>query len=183
MNQAIFLDRDGVIIENNETYVRSWDDVNIYPQALEALRRLAESQYKVIVITNQSAIGRELLTIQDAREINQRIVRCVRSAGGRIDAVYMCPHAPWEHCECRKPKPGLILKAIKEFNIDPHKSILIGDAQSDLEAGLACSIKETYIVRTGRGNQQIRNLSPKLARESKIADCMQAAVEEILSQK
>ena len=94
MHPAIFLDRDGVIIENQPAYVRSWDDVQFIPQALVALARLRDSLFKIVIVTNQSAIGRGQITLSEADSINRRLVQVIEKAGGRIDGVFMCPHAP-----------------------------------------------------------------------------------------
>src|SRR5690606_36103474 len=94
MHPAIFLDRDGVIIENRPAYVRSWEDVEIFPQALTALARVCKSPYKIVIVTIQSGVGPGLIQMETAEEINRRLVREIEKAGGRIDAVLMCPHAP-----------------------------------------------------------------------------------------
>ena len=89
MNPAIFLDRDGVIIENVDTYVRSWSDVVIYPEAIRALSRLSETAYKIIIVTNQSVVGRGIISVSDAQAINQRLIQIIEQSGGRIDGIYM----------------------------------------------------------------------------------------------
>ena len=155
MYPAIFLDRDGVIIENRPSYVRSWSDVEIYPQALAALARLKNSPYKVILVTNQSGIGRGLIPVEVAEAINRRLLGVIEAAGGRIDGIFMCPHAPQDNCDCRKPRPGLLLQAAEQLSLDLGSSILIGDALSDLKAGLAAGVQKIAIVRTGRGAQQL----------------------------
>lgn len=154
MTAAIFLDRDGVIIENIPTYVRHWNEVHFYPQALTALARLRSSPYKIIIVSNQSAIGRGLLSREEADEINRRLVATIEHHGGRIDAVYICPHTPQDQCMCRKPQPGLILQAANELGLDLSRSLLIGDALSDLQAGQAAGIQKTILVLTGRGAEQ-----------------------------
>ena len=160
MLPAIFLDRDGVIIENCPSYVRRWEDVTFFPQALQALKWVSALPYKVILITNQSAVGRGLITLETARSINARLVEAVAAAGGRIDAVYLCPHDPLENCDCRKPKPGLILQAVRDHAIDLHSSHLIGDAWTDLIAGQAAGLSSVSLVRTGRGASQLLSLPP-----------------------
>lgn len=156
MEPAIFLDRDGVIIENRPTYVRTWSDVSIYPQALQALVRVKTSPYKIVIITNQSAVGRGLMSLEAATLINQRLVTAIEKAGGRIDGVFMCPHAPEDECACRKPKPGLLLQAAQALELDLSHSIMIGDALSDLQAAQAAGVTLTVLVRTGRGREQER---------------------------
>ena len=154
MFPAIFLDRDGVIIENRPNYVRSWEDVHIYPQALTALASIASSSFKIIIVTNQSGVGRGLISFKIANEINERLITEIEQHGGRIDRVFMCPHSPDEGCNCRKPQPGLILRAEKELSLDLTRSIMIGDALSDIQAGQTAGIARTMLVRTGRGAEQ-----------------------------
>lgn len=154
MHAAVFLDRDGVIIENRTDYVRSWDDVEIYPQAIEALAAPHLKDYSVIIVTNQSPIGRGILTRTQVDLINQRLLERIEAAGGKIDAIYLCPHHPDQDCNCRKPRPGLILQAAQDHKIDLESSILIGDALSDLQAGLEAGIGKVGLVRTGRGSEQ-----------------------------
>lgn len=153
---AIFLDRDGVIIENRAGYVRSWQDVKFYPQALEALATIGDSSYKIIIVTNQSAVGRGLISPDTAASINARLVNEIERAGGRIDGVFMCPHTPEENCTCHKPEPGLLLQAAEALAIDLSRSVMIGDALTDLEAGLAAGISKVALLRTGRGAEQAR---------------------------
>lgn len=156
MQPAIFLDRDGVVIENRPGYVRCWADVAIYPQALAALAQVARESYKIVVVTNQSAVGRGLLSLAAAQEINERLARAIEAGGGRIDGIFMCPHAPEAACPCRKPRPGLLLGAAQALSLDLSRSILIGDALTDLAAGQAAGITRNVLVRTGRGLEQLQ---------------------------
>lgn len=156
---ALFLDRDGVIIENRADYVRRWSDVSIFPQALTALSRLCHWSGKIIIVTNQSVVGRGLITRQRADEINERLVEEITRSGGRIDAVYMCPHAPADNCECRKPKPGLLSKAAKRFDIDMQSSVMIGDALTDIAAARAAGVELAALVRTGLGREQLATVT------------------------
>ncbi|MFC1878728.1 D-glycero-beta-D-manno-heptose 1,7-bisphosphate 7-phosphatase [Chloroflexota bacterium] len=157
MPAAIFLDRDGVIIENRSNYVRSWNDVHIFPQALDALIKIRSAPYKIIIVTNQSVIGRGLVPQEKIEHINNRLIGEIQKAGGRIDGVYLCPHAPEDSCVCRKPKPGLLLQAANDFSIEMDQSIMIGDALTDLTAGIAAGVKQVALLRTGRGAQQERS--------------------------
>ena len=182
MRPAIFLDRDGVIIANRANYVRNWSQVEIYPQALQALARIASLPYAVAIVTNQSGIGRGLIPIEVAREINERLVACVAAAGGRIDGVFMCPHAPADRCDCRKPKPGLLHQACAALQIDLARSILIGDALSDLQAGQAAGVKITALVRTGRGAEQVLTPQAKTLAPFLVFDHLQQALEALFPQ-
>src|SRR5579871_401094 len=108
MRPAVFLDRDGVINENRSDYVRSWDQIVFLDGVFAALKRLAEHEFPVIVVTNQSAIGRGLLDEVEAHAINRRLTDAVQAQGGRITAAYLCPHHPDVACDCRKPAPGML---------------------------------------------------------------------------
>lgn len=156
MNAAIFLDRDGVIIENRDQYVLGWEDVAFIPEALEALRNICNSPFRIVLVTNQSAVGRGLITLETVLEINRRVVEHVQAAGGRIDGTWICPHSPEENCSCRKPKPGLLLQAASAMNLNLSHSFMVGDALSDLQAGWAAGVREAILVRTGRGTHQSR---------------------------
>ena len=182
MVPAIFLDRDGVIIENRPNYVRSWDDVFIYPQVLDVLARLSLSDYRIVIVTNQSVVGRGLISLEQAEKINQQLVKVIEKAGGRIDGVFMCPHHPDEGCVCRKPKPGLLLKAAKSLSLDLSTSILIGDALSDLEAGKAAGVSKLVLVRTGRGATQSSLLNiHDLEEEIMVCDTLADALSSFIA--
>jgi D-glycero-D-manno-heptose 1,7-bisphosphate phosphatase len=154
MFPAVFLDRDGVIIENYPDYVRSWADVVPLPGTLTALARLAHSLYKIVIVTNQSAIGRGLLSLHTAEEIHARLVEEIEKAGGRIDGSFLCPHRPEDDCSCRKPRPGLFFQAMEALNLDLGRSIMIGDTLTDLKAAQAAGVPRFALVRTGLGEQQ-----------------------------
>ncbi|MFO7661131.1 MAG: HAD-IIIA family hydrolase [Chloroflexota bacterium] len=152
---AIFLDRDGVIIENRDDYVLSWSDVVIIPGAVEAIADLtAENNYQIVIVTNQSPIGQGLITKTDAERINYQLVRVIESAGGRIAGVFMCPHTDADDCDCRKPRPGLLLQAAADLQLDLSNSVMVGDALTDIKAARAAGVADARLVRTGRGQKQ-----------------------------
>ena len=151
---AVFLDRDGVIIENRARYVRAWADVAFLPGALAALATLSRAPLAVVIVTNQSAVGQGLLSESEAEAINAGLLAAIRAAGGRVDAVYLCPHTDADGCDCRKPAPGLLRRAAAELDLDLPRSVLIGDALSDLAAGRAAGVGRVALVRTGRGAEQ-----------------------------
>lgn len=177
---AIFLDRDGVIIENRANYVRSWDDVHIFPQALTALARLDEWPGKIVIVTNQSVVGRGLISLQEAQAINWQLLREIEAAGGRIDAVYMCPHAPDDQCDCRKPRPGLLTQAAKALHIDLEQSMMIGDALTDLAAGRAAGVGEVALVRTGHGKKHVQSPAAETMAPFPIYDTLFDALQEMV---
>lgn len=180
---AIFLDRDGVIIENCSNYVRSWADVELFHQALAALAAVRDAPYRIVLVTNQSAVGRGIISCETATAINERLLDVIREAGGRVDAVYMCPHSPDDRCDCRKPLPGLLLRAAAELDIDLSGSIMIGDALSDVQAGQSAGVSQSILLRTGRGAVQERlpaavDLSPFPVHDT-LADALSALVKSL----
>ena len=156
---GILLDRDGVIIENRASYVLDWSQAEFIDGALQALASLAQLDYKIAIVTNQSAIGRRLLPMKTAEEINAKLVAAVRQAGGRIDGVFMCPHQPSDHCRCRKPRPGLIEQASEALGLDLARSVLIGDATTDIRAAMTSGVGRRILVRTGRGDRQLASMN------------------------
>jgi len=180
MFPAIFLDRDGVVIENRAAYVRTWDEVSIYPQALAALARASDSLYKIVLVTNQSAVGRGIISLQAAQEINRRLVTVIQEAGGRVDGVFMCPHAPEEGCDCRKPQPGLLHQAARALDLDLPRSILVGDSLSDLLAGEAAGVGQVVLVRSGRGRDQERLPRPERLRRFPVFDTLADALRDLI---
>ncbi len=180
MPPAIFLDRDGVIIENSPTYIRSWKDVIILPGAITALASIRYSPFLVVMVTNQSVVGRGIIPLSFAADINQRLVKIIEQAGGRIDGIFMCPHAPEDECDCRKPKPGLLLQAAQALSLDLSQSFMIGDAFSDLLAGQAAGVRESILVRTGRGASQEILPQPVGLRPFQTYDTLADALKEIV---
>lgn len=179
---AVFLDRDGVIIQNRADYVRAWDHVEFLAGAVEALRRLAASEYNVVVVTNQSAVGRGIMSAEVMQAINAGVVERVQDAGGRIDAVYTCVHRPEDGCLCRKPQPGMLLTAAQDLGLDLGRSFLIGDAVTDIDAALSAGCRP-LMVRTGRGEAQLAKLPQAVKDRVPIFADLDGAVRWILERK
>ena len=178
-HRAIFLDRDGVINVNRPDHVKSWDEFDFLPNVLSALRKLATSDFRVIVTTNQSAIARGLVAEETVREIHAQMIVAVERGGGRIDAVYFCPHHPDDKCGCRKPQPGLFVQAARDFEIDLARSFVIGDAFSDVATALAIGA-QPILVLTGRGRAQHAEMTANDHTGHQVADDLLGAVEWIL---
>ncbi len=155
---AIFVDRDGTINVEQSDYVKSLDEFELLPGAIEALVRLSDLGIPIIIVTNQSAIGRGLTSAARIDEIHAALTAQVLAAGGRLDAIYVCPHHPEARCSCRKPKPGMLLAAAARFGIQLRRSVLIGDSVTDL--GVARAVGCTPImVRTGLHAQEVAALA------------------------
>lgn len=154
LKKAIFLDRDGTILEDKE-YAYKPEDVVFIPGALEALEKLKQAGYLLIVVTCQSGIARGYFTEEDYRTFNEHFLK---QAGKLIDAVYYCPHHPQgkppynRDCKCRKPKTGMIESSQKKYNVDLSCSWVIGDKTSDIKLGEYAGCK-TVLVQTGKGGK------------------------------
>jgi D-glycero-D-manno-heptose 1,7-bisphosphate phosphatase len=135
--KAIFLDRDGVINVKlpEDRYVRRPSELSLIPGAVEALRILRRLGYVLVIVTNQRGIARGFMTAQDLDRVHEVLKQELSRNGGQIDAVYYCPHDTWEACSCRKPEPGLVLTAARDWDVDLEASYLVGDSPSDVGAG------------------------------------------------
>jgi D-glycero-D-manno-heptose 1,7-bisphosphate phosphatase len=179
---AVFLDRDGVVNENRSDYVKSWSEVAFLPGIFDALRRLAQADFVIVLITNQSAVGRGIISYQEAMHINQQVVETIRDRGGRVDGAYLCPHHPDANCECRKPRPGLLLQAADELDLDLGRSYVIGDAITDMQAADAAGA-QGILVLTGRGQEQVTKASLADASPWPVVADLGAAVDHVLNER
>ncbi|MAS36572.1 MAG: histidinol phosphate phosphatase [Anaerolineaceae bacterium] len=150
---AIFLDRDGVINENRPDHVKCWEEFDWLPNVLTSIRQLTETGLPIFVVTNQAIVNRGTISEMTLYDIHTRMLSLVNQAGGHIEKVYYCPHDKQENCTCRKPQPGMLKLAAEEHNIDLTKSFIVGDAWTDMEAGLAVGATG-ILVMTGRGRGQ-----------------------------
>jgi D-glycero-D-manno-heptose 1,7-bisphosphate phosphatase len=176
-NRAVFMDRDGTL--NEEVgYLSRMEQLRIYPQAYEAIRLINAAGLKAVVVTNQSGIARGYFTEDFVRSVHDRINELLGAEGARIDGFYVCPHHPVygngiykQHCQCRKPEPGLLLQAADEMNIDLTRSYMIGDMLKDIEAGKKTGAK-SILVKTGYGSNIVRTDMPAYIAED-ILDAVQ----------
>lgn len=145
---VILLDRDGTVIKDPEDErVNSENEIELFPDSIEALKFLKEHDFAVIFITNQAAIAEGTLDEQAFERIQGRVIEILSPSGVKVLKTYMCPHAAADNCECRKPKPTMLLNAMQEFNLDPKKIYMVGDRESDIDAGINAGIK-TILVKT-----------------------------------
>ncbi len=151
MNKAVFLDRDGVINERlpDGRYVTRWDEFAFLEGVPDALRLLRQAGYLLVVVTNQRGIGRGLMTEGDLEEIHRRMREVLAGEDVILDAVFHCPHDLDARCRCRKPAPGMIEEAMARLGIDAASSLVVGDSESDLEAGRAAGVDGILIVPPG----------------------------------
>ena len=143
--KTVFVDRDGVINQERSDYVKSISELEIYPNVAENIKLLKDAGFLVIVITNQSAVNRGIISHEMINQIHNSIQDHLKKYGTFLDGFYYCPHTPNENCNCRKPKPGLLQQAILELNIDLNSSWMIGDRDSDVEASNSIGCKAIKI--------------------------------------
>ena len=177
---TIFLDRDGVISENRSDYVKSWHEFRFLPGSKEAIAQLTRAGHRIIVCTNQACIARGIIPVETVEGIHRRMLAEVGQAGGRIEKVYYCPHGKDEGCSCRKPRPGLLLRARDELGIDLHDALYIGDSITDIRAGLAAGIS-AVLVLTGLGEEQLHQHSHEAEGPFRITTDLRQAVEMIVA--
>ena len=153
---TIFLDRDGVINENRPDYVKSWAEFHFLPGVPEAIAQLTHAGHRLIICTNQAGIARGAMSVESVEDIHQQMLAELTRHGGSIEHIYYCPHAKGEQCGCRKPRPGLLLRARDERGIDLQDALFIGDSITDIRAGQAAGMR-SVLVLTGLGVDQLRN--------------------------
>lgn len=150
--KIVFLDRDGVINKKppKADYVKKWEEFEFLPGSIEAIKILKSKGYKIFIISNQPGVARGMLTEKQLENINKKMISRLKAENVSIDGIYYCPHGWDDGCDCRKPRPGMLLQASKEHLIDLTKTILIGDDKRDVEAGTAVGCK-TFMVTKKRG--------------------------------
>ena len=159
--KLVILDRDGVINVDSDAFIKSPDEWVAIPGSLEAIARLNQAGYRVAIASNQSGIGRGLFDMAALNAMHEKMNRAAAFVGGRIDAVFFCPHTQKDECECRKPKPGMLQQIVERFEIDPEGTPVVGDSLRDLQAGAALGFA-THLVLTGKGQKTLAggNLPP-----------------------
>lgn len=191
--KAVFLDRDGTL-NDDPGYIDRPEKIVLFPSAANAIRRLNEAGRKVVVVTNQSGVGRGLFEETTLHGIHAHLVRLVEAAGGAIDAIYYCPHYPIggeteshgespyrRDCDCRKPKPGMLLRAARDLNLDLESSVVIGDRYLDIEMAHAVGARG-ILVLTGYGQRELDLEAVNWPRmPDMVAQDLTAAVDAALS--
>jgi D-glycero-D-manno-heptose 1,7-bisphosphate phosphatase len=179
--RAIFLDRDGTIIEERN-YLKDPDQVVLLPGAGEGLKRLQEAGYLLILITNQSGVGRGYFTMDDLEKVQGRLNALLAAHGVKLAGGYVAPEAPDQPSRGRKPSPQFLLDARDQFGVDLLRSYMIGDKLIDLECGWNAGVKHCLLVRTGYGAELERQVPEKLTRALVVND-LNAAADRILGQR
>ncbi|TWG83980.1 D-alpha,beta-D-heptose 1,7-bisphosphate phosphatase [Cupriavidus gilardii J11] len=146
----VILDRDGVVNLDSDQFIKTPDEWIPIPGSLEAIAAMNEAGYRVVIASNQSGIGRGLFEMSALNAMHEKMYKALARLGGRVEAIFFCPHTAADGCDCRKPKPGLIQQAAQRFGIEPRGVPIVGDSLRDLEAGVALGCVP-HLVRTGKG--------------------------------
>ncbi len=180
--KLIILDRDGVINQDSDNYIKSLEEWIPIPGSIEAIARLSNAGYTVVVATNQSGIGRGLFDLDELEAMHARLNELVMEQGGELSGIFYCPHTPDDQCQCRKPAPGLLAAIAEEFSTDLEGVPLIGDSLRDLQAGLKYHCAP-ILVRTGKGAATESKLAQQPESElatAPVFDDLSAAVTSLL---
>ncbi|HQX05411.1 MAG TPA: D-glycero-beta-D-manno-heptose 1,7-bisphosphate 7-phosphatase [Zoogloea sp.] len=171
--KIIVLDRDGVINFDSDQFIKSPEEWKPIPGSLEAIARLNEAGWRVVVASNQSGVGRGLFDMDTLNAINEKMTKALGQVSGRLDAIFFCPHAADSPCSCRKPKPGMFVGIAARFNVDLKGMPVVGDSLRDLQAGVAVGCRP-YLVKTGKGSKTV--LDPALPEGTEIFPDLAAVV-------
>lgn len=178
--QTVFLDRDGVINRDSSEYVKSWDEFEFIPGSIDAIRNLTAHHFSIIVITNQSGVGRGYFSKETLDDMHRRMTGEIRSKGGDIRDIFYCPHPPTDHCGCRKPSPGMLYQAFERFGLEPNSACMVGDSLKDMECAIAGGLKRVILVKTGNGVSSLSQLAQKPVRIDYVAEDLYDASEWII---
>ncbi len=177
MNKLVILDRDGVINEDSDDYIKSLEEWHPIPGSINAIARLSKAGFTVAVATNQSGIGRGYYTLETLKLMHNRMAQLVSEQGGSIATIAFCPHLPTDNCDCRKPKPGLVEQIENNLKLSASGAYFVGDTDKDMQVGMSKGCKP-ILVKTGKG---IRTLNKGLSVDGVIVcDDLAAAVDHIL---
>ena len=180
MQRAVFLDRDGtLIVEKN--YLHRPEDVELFPCAGAALKKLCDAGFQLIMVTNQSGIGRGYYTLADAERVNAHVCQLLAAEGARFEQCYIAPEAPDQPSRGRKPSPQFLFDARDEFNLNLAESFMVGDKLIDLECGWNAGVKKSFLVRTGYGAKDEKKAPEKVSRAI-VVNGLTGMAEWILSQ-
>ncbi|MBD9502532.1 D-glycero-beta-D-manno-heptose 1,7-bisphosphate 7-phosphatase [Pseudomonas sp. BGr12] len=175
--KLLILDRDGVINQDSDAYIKSLDEWIPIPSAITAIARLSKAGWTVAVATNQSGIARGYYDLATLESMHQRLRELVAEQGGELGVVVYCPHGPDEGCDCRKPKPGMLLQIAQHYGAELRGTWFVGDSRGDLDAALAVDC-QPVLVKTGKGE---RTLTKPLPEGTLVFDDLAAVADQLLS--
>lgn len=176
--KLLVLDRDGIINEERPDFVKSAEEWIPYPGSITAISQLTQAGFHIVLATNQSGLGRGVFDITALHAMHAKMHRLVEEAGGSIDAIFYCPHTPEAQCDCRKPKPGLLIEIAKRYNVSPETLVMVGDSLRDLQA-IAAVQGQPILVLTGNGKKTLQH--PDLPPNTLVFDDLVAVAEYLIA--
>jgi D-glycero-D-manno-heptose 1,7-bisphosphate phosphatase len=181
--KTVILDRDGVINQDSDAFIKTPDEWIAIPGSLEAIARLTQAGYQIVVATNQSGLARGLFDQAALEAIHHKMESAIQELGGELAGIYYCPHGPDDSCSCRKPKPGLIQQIEQELGFDPDQTVLVGDSLRDLQAATAYGIR-SVLVLSGKGASTLKQISQdqQLDVYQNLADFVEAQIAKPISE-
>ena len=179
LKKVVFLDRDGTINRDSSDYIKGWTEFEFLPESLEALKKLYQNGFTSIVITNQSAVPRKLISREELDYLHAMMRKQIAIGGGQIKDFFFCPHMPGDGCDCRKPQAGLIIQAQRKYAIDLKSAVMIGDSAKDIECARNAGCGQAVLVKTGNGPVAEGELAGRGITPDYTADHLGEAVEWI----
>ena len=180
--KLVILDRDGVINQDFDAYVKSPEEWTPIAGSLESIANLSQAGYKIAVATNQSGIARQFFDQYTLARIHQKMCNAVELAGGMLDGVFFCPHGPDEGCQCRKPRTGLLDAISQEFNVSLQNVPLVGDSLKDIQAARQKGCRP-FLVKTGKGMKTLATCDQHELNGVQVVDDLRSAVKVILGER
>ena len=181
LQKVVFLDRDGTINHDSPNYIKSRLEFKFVPGSIEAIRELTLNGFTSIVITNQSALARKLISAEELDSIHDMMKKKIGSGGGKITDIFFCPHMPDHGCDCRKPEPGLIFQAQRKYDIDLATAIMVGDSAKDIECARNAGCGQAVLIKTGKEYEAANILKKKRIVPDHIAENLYDAARWIIA--
>jgi D-glycero-D-manno-heptose 1,7-bisphosphate phosphatase len=181
LTKVVFLDRDGTINHDSSDYIKSWEEFEFLPGSLKAIQRLTASGFTTIIITNQSAVPRKLISAEHLDDMHRKMKQVIETNAGEIKDIFYCPHMPGEGCDCRKPQPGLIFQARRKYDVDLQTAVMVGDSAKDIECAHNAGCWKTVLVKTGDFAKAERRLTDKGIVPDLVAKDLYEAAEWIIA--
>jgi D-glycero-D-manno-heptose 1,7-bisphosphate phosphatase len=180
LKKVVFLDRDGTINRDSPAYIKDREEFEFLPGSLEAIENLTRNGFVSIVITNQSAVSRQLISIKELEIVHSMMVQTATQRNGEIRDIFYCPHLPTDNCDCRKPEPGLIYQARDKYAIDLSEAFLVGDSAKDIECAHRAGCGRAILVKSGLDDNVEDELKSRQIRVDCVAKDLKEAAEWII---
>ena len=180
MKKVVFLDRDGTINRDSRYYIKGREEFEFLPGSLDAIKNLTRNGFVIFVITNQSAVPRNLITANELEFVHNMMIETVAQNGGEIKDVFYCPHLPTDKCDCRKPEPGLIFQARDKYGIDLKTAVMVGDSPKDIECARRAGCGRAVLVKSGIENGAEEELKARQLHADYVAKDLFEAAEWII---